>query len=105
MTSRKLICIAVAGLALALGAVGCGDPVTPGQAHGVVKAVALEEHKVTLDHGEIPGMMQAMTMEFRVAPGVSLEDIAPGTEVNFRVEHEGGKYTVTEIRPAGAAQR
>ena len=42
--------------------------------------------------------MKAMTMTFNVAPGVALDGIGQGTEVDFRVVEEGGVYTVTEMR-------
>jgi Cu/Ag efflux protein CusF len=98
MTFRKMICITVAGLGLALGTIGCGDSAEPGKAQGVVTDVFPEERKVTLDHEEIPGMMAAMKMDYHLAPDVSLEGITPGTEVDFRAKKVGGLYTVTEMQ-------
>ena len=89
----------VLGLAIAIGFAACGGGTPedhPG--HGVVMKIDVEARQVTLDHGDIPGLMEAMTMTFEVAPGVSLDGIDPGTEVDFRVKYEGGVYTVTELR-------
>ena len=46
--------------------------------------------------------MKAMTMMFQVAPGVALDDVRPGAEVDFWVKEENGTYTVTEIRRSGS---
>lgn len=73
----------------------------PARAHGVVKKLDVGARTVTLDHGDIPGLMKAMTMTFDVAPGVALDDLRPGAEVDFWVKEEGGTYTVTEIHRSG----
>ena len=62
-------------------------------------AVDVEQGQVTLDHGEIPGLMGAMTMTFPVSDARILEGITPGEQVEFDVQHTGGSYTVTRIAP------
>ena len=57
---------------------------------------------MTLDHGDIPGFMKAMSMAYDLAPGVELEGIDPGATVDFRVKKDGGAYIVTEIRRSGS---
>ena len=90
----------VSGIAVAASA--CGGGASRGQrSHGIVKSVDAEARTVTLDHEDIPGLMKAMTMMFQVAPGVALDDLRPGAEVDFWVKEEGGTYTVTEIRRSG----
>jgi len=92
----------VFAMALALIAPACnGAPPDDPLAHGIVESVDADARKLTLDHGDIPGLMKAMTMTFDVAPGVALENVRPGSKVDFRVKAEGGVYTVMEIRPSG----
>ena len=94
-TARVIsVAIVLAGTAFACS----GEAPEAQRAHGVVESVDAGARRVALDHGDIPGMMKAMTMEFDVAPGVQLEGLQPGTEVDFWVTEEGGTYTVTDIR-------
>jgi Cu/Ag efflux protein CusF len=66
-------------------------------------AVDAVRGEVTLEHGEIPGMMMGMTMSFPVADKRMLEGLVAGRYVEFDLVHEGGRYTVTAIRPMGSA--
>jgi Cu/Ag efflux protein CusF len=86
------------GLALASALAACGGAM-PGEhpGEGIVMGVDAEARKVTLDHQDIPGLMQGMTMTFDVAPEVSLEGIRSGLEVDFRVTYENGVDTVTAL--------
>jgi Cu/Ag efflux protein CusF len=86
----------LAGLALvlALGLGGCGGG-DGGRGEGVVRKVH-HDGRIVIEHGDIPGVMKAMTMEFEVETGL-LEGIEPGDRVAFRVAHEGGRYRVTEL--------
>ncbi len=89
-------------VALIVGASACGGEAPadhPG--HGIVKSLDADAREVTLDHGDIEGLMDAMTMTYKLAPGVALDGIAEGAEVDFRVKKEGGVYTVTEMRRTG----
>jgi Cu/Ag efflux protein CusF len=99
---HRLAWIGILGIALALGASACSGDSQDGHGTGVVKEVDLTARQVTLDHGDIPGVMKGMTMTFHVAPDVRLEDVAPGAEVDFRVRVEGGVHTVTELRRSGS---
>lgn len=71
-------------------------------AHGVIVSIDVDARRVTLDHGDIPGLMKAMTMGYDVARGVALDGLRPGVEVDFRVKYAAGVYTVTEIRRANS---
>jgi Cu/Ag efflux protein CusF len=53
---------------------------------------------VTLEHGDIPGLMRAMTMEFAVAQPAQLAGVELGERVEFHLVYEGGAYTITELR-------
>jgi protein SCO1/2 len=64
---------------------------------GTVVAVALDKQSVTLDHEEIPGLMMAMKMEYRVDNPKLLENLKPGDKVQGRLKAESGKYTITEL--------
>jgi Cu/Ag efflux protein CusF len=53
--------------------------------------------QVTIDHGEIPGLMGAMTMTFNVADAALLQGIEAGSQVRFSVQYENGEYLVTAL--------
>jgi Cu(I)/Ag(I) efflux system protein CusF len=89
-------------LALLLGVAACrGSEVRAGTGHGSVVAVDTAAGEITLDHGEIPGVMGAMKMSFPVADPKLLDGVQPGQSVDFDVEYRGGMYTVKAIRPQG----
>jgi Cu/Ag efflux protein CusF len=85
------------GLALLLA---CGGG-TPGEGHGTIRGVDAARGEVTIEHGDIPGVMKAMTMTFHAeSPGL-LEGLAPDQEVDFHVREEaGGRYVLTRIVPS-----
>jgi Cu/Ag efflux protein CusF len=90
-----------AAVCTALALVACGgkdEAGAAGRAEGVVESVDAAAKQVTIDHGEIPGMMSAMTMTFDVADPALLEGIEAGSRVDFRVKYENGSYVVTELR-------
>ena len=99
---RRLAPILALVLAVALAPAACGSAPAEGRGTGTVQAVDPAARKLTLDHGDIPGLMKAMTMTFQVAPDVPLDGFAPGTRVDFRVKEEGGVYPVTELRRSGS---
>jgi Cu(I)/Ag(I) efflux system protein CusF len=71
---------------------------------GTVTAVNAAQRKVGLQHEPIPSLgWPAMSMEFAVAPSVSLQGIQPGSRVNFSLERgPDGMYVIQTIEPAGA---
>jgi len=77
--------------------VACGGSATEGSGTGVVRGVDAAHATVTLEHGDIPGVMKAMTMTFEVTDRELLEGVDVGEEVDFHVRYADGKYTVTEI--------
>lgn len=87
--------------ALLLGLAACGDGAQSGTGAGTVVSVDAAAGEITLDHGEIPGVMGAMKMSFPVSDPKLLEGVKPGESVEFDVEYRGGMYTVKGIRPAG----
>ena len=83
--------------ALVLGACGAGKP-EGHQAEGVVESVDAAAGQVTIDHGEIPGLMGAMKMTFDVSDPALLQGIEAGNQVAFSVQYEDGEYMVTGIQ-------
>ena len=88
---------AAAWLALACGA-GAGERYEGG---GVVRGVRPAEGQVTIEHGEIEGLMPAMTMSFDVADPALLEGLAPGQYVEFRLVHSAGRFEIDAITAPG----
>ena len=83
--------------ALALAVLACGGSDNTGRGEGIVRAVDPVAARVTLDHGTIPGMMDAMQMDFDVANATLLDGLAPGDKIQFAVRQEGDKYILTEV--------
>jgi Cu(I)/Ag(I) efflux system periplasmic protein CusF len=91
---------AAALLLAALGAAECSAKTNEGEGTGIVRALGAGGTTITLEHGEIPGLMMGMTMEFAVAKPELLAGIEVGETVEFHLVHEGDTYTVTELREA-----
>jgi Cu/Ag efflux protein CusF len=56
--------------------VGDGDVVAPTPATG----------QIVVDHGEIKGFMDAMTMGYRIDPPALLATVKPGDKVRFTID-------------------
>jgi protein SCO1/2 len=65
--------------------------------NGKVVAVDIERRTVTLNHEDIPGLMQAMEMEFKVANPQVLENVAAGDRVHGQLEVRSGDYVITGL--------
>ena len=88
---------AVLVIAISLAACGKGSP-DHGTGTGTVSAVDAVKGEITLDHGDIPGVMGAMTMTYSVPDKKILESVTPGAKVEFDVQVVNGDYRVTAIR-------
>ena len=75
-----------------------GGNANEGDGTGIVRAIGAGGTTVTLEHGDIPGLMQAMTMDFAVAQPAQLAGVEVGETVEFHLVYEGGAYTITELR-------
>jgi protein SCO1/2 len=92
--TKYLYCFVLALLALTVAFVtGCGDasPKAPKAAKeysikGTVTAIGAENKMVTLDHDDVPGVMQAMEMAFPVSDPNVLDGIAVGDAVEGRLQ-------------------
>ena len=59
--------------------------------------VSVEGGHVLIDHGNIEGFMDAMTMTFPVTDVSLLEGLKKGTRVTFRVVVDGASYEIDRI--------
>lgn len=62
---------------------------------GEVVATVPNASQVVLEHSEIKGFMEAMTMGYRVDPPSLLAGLKPGDKVRFTIDVQ--KRTITEI--------
>jgi Cu/Ag efflux protein CusF len=53
---------------------------------GKVVAVVPSSSQIVVDHKEIPGFMEAMTMGYRVAPASLLGGVKAGDTVRFTID-------------------
>jgi Cu/Ag efflux protein CusF len=88
----RILAAALAAVALA----ACAERGATGHGEGVVLQ-AHDDGRIVIEHGDIPGVMKAMTMEFEIDPAL-LAGIESGDRVAFALEYKGGRYQVVEIR-------
>jgi Cu/Ag efflux protein CusF len=91
---RSLALVVVLATSLA----ACKGDRAHGTGKGTVAGVDLAKSEITLDHGDIPGIMSAMTMTFSVPDKKLLDGVAPGAKVEFDIEVVNDEYRVTGIR-------
>lgn len=117
-TKITLKLIAILAIGSLGGFAGCGETPesdtssdipaaesTPGtqiyQAKGVVKGINKAAGEIAIAHEEIPGLMSAMTMDFKVSDKAMLESVVPGDSVDFELERKGSDLTVNKIIKVG----
>ncbi len=67
---------------------------------GVVGDTMTDEGKINLSHEPISELgWPAMTMDFKLAEGVSTKDLKPGMEVEFDLMEKDDVYMIESIRP------
>ena len=69
---------------------------------GIVRGLLMEEKQVEIEHGDIDGLMPAMTMSFDVADPALLTGIREGMDVEFQLRRRGRAYEIFEMHPKGA---
>jgi protein SCO1/2 len=92
-------------LALLLALAGCKDGGEGKKAAGIseyevrakVVAVDAAQPAVTLDHEDIPGLMKAMEMEFRVQDPKLVEGLKVGDQVQGRLKKGATGYVLTHL--------
>jgi len=85
-----------------LALLACSGPDDTFEATGVVRGVRPEEGQVTIEHGDIEGLMPAMTMSFDVADPALLEGLAPGQYVAFGLRRDEGRFEIEWLEAPGA---
>lgn len=73
-------------------------------AHGVVKNIIANGQGVRIAHDDIPGFMQAMTMDFAVKDPLLLSGIHPEDEVTFTIEKTSESLYITAINRIASPQ-
>jgi Cu/Ag efflux protein CusF len=58
-------------------------------------ALRPDRQQVVVEHGEIKGFMEAMTMGYKVAPPSLLDTVTPGDKVRFTIDT--GAKTITKM--------
>ena len=83
------------------GTVATAPGLSSAQAHpirGRIEAIAADRRTVTLDHEAVPGVMDAMTMEYKVPDPSILQGLAVGDRVQGHFEaRPGGEYVITHL--------
>ena len=97
---------AIAGLlACVAGSSGCRqDGARSYAGEGVVEEVKPELGQVVISHGEIEGLMEAMTMNFAVPDAKLLDALAPGQKIAFEVRFTGRSYDVVSVEMLGEVE-
>ena len=111
--SARILCVTVA--CFSTGMLACSSPPkqndapTPAAAQtqqaqpqrydlkGKVVSIDKAGKMVTVDHGDIPGFMGAMTMPYRVRDQHLLDNLAPGDQVTAKVVSGGGEIWLENI--------
>ncbi len=70
----------------------------PFRGQGIVRSIDAGNRTVLIEHEDIPGLMPAMAMSFKVADPAMLESVSRGQHVIFRVEHTKGEYRILTIK-------
>jgi len=95
----------VAALALA----GCMRNPTPKERpkeyimHGEVKALNEKDQLATVNHENIDGWMEAMTMEYPVRNPPDFSKLKVGEKIEAKIVVDGLQYWISEIKEAPAA--
>lgn len=71
---------------------------------GVITSVLAEKSAFMVKHEEIPGVMRAMTMMFKVdAP--TLKTFKPGDAITGLMSRQGGSWVLEDVKPATPAAK
>ena len=79
---------------------GCGkhEPIKQYRLKGKVVRLVPEHRLAAIQHEEIKGWMEAMTMEFPVPDASEFAKLKPGLEIEATVNVQGLDYWLTGIR-------
>jgi protein SCO1/2 len=68
------------------------------RAQGIVLAVDRDNQTVTISHRAIPGYMDAMAMPFHAEPSEHLDQLSPGSRIEFQLQVSRKSSRVRHIR-------
>lgn len=68
-------------ISIVAAVVGCSKPGTRYHLEAEVISVQAPRGLITVKHGEIPGLMPAMTMQYEVEDPRQIEDMKPGDKI------------------------
>lgn len=71
---------------------------------GVITSVLTEKSAFMVKHEEIPGVMRAMTMMFKVDE-TTLKAFKPGDAITGLMSRQGGSWVLEEVRAAAPAKK
>jgi len=66
---------------------------------GIVIALRPEKQQIVLEHGEIKGFMEAMTMGYKASPTSLLTSVKPGDKVRFTIDTDARAITKIDKVP------
>jgi protein SCO1/2 len=72
------------------------------EGRGVVRDVRLDDAQVVIEHEEIPGLMEAMTMSFDVPDRALLERLRKDTLIEFTLRRAGHSFQLIDFEPVRA---
>ena len=102
-TRRPLLIVLLFGsiLIVLISLISCKtqqtEPSSRYHLQGSVVSVDRSHGELVVKHGDIPRLMQAMTMRFKVAGAQSLEKVSPGDEIRADLVREGGAMRLENI--------
>jgi len=67
------------------------------EGHGKVVSVPPSKRNFIVQHGDIPGFMNAMTMAFSVRDTALLQNVQPQDSIRFEIESRGSSAVVTTV--------
>ncbi len=94
--ARGRLLIAATALAWLHGGCGAGEPRSY-EVRGVVRDVQRDYGQILVQHEEIPGVMEAMTMNFALRDPALFEGLEKGQGIEFTLEVSRRGYTITRI--------
>jgi Cu/Ag efflux protein CusF len=71
---------------------------------GTVKSVDNKDHKLTVQHGDIPGFMAAMTMAYPAGKTEDLSKVAPGDQIQADVSVSDSDIHLENIKVTSHAK-
>ena len=71
---------------------------------GVITSVVADKSAFMVKHEEIPGVMRAMTMMFKVDEA-TLKTFKPGDALTGLMSRQGNTWVLEDVKPAPAAKK